>query len=566
VSLSLRTRLLVAVGAVSLIALVVADIVTYQELRSFLYRGVDQSLAVAHLPFERDLGSIGPAPRGQGGSQGGVPGENPGAGAVPAGPLNQPQGEFPSCETFSNVGGLDPGTYVEVRRAGGSVVEDCASRSLPGISVSTPALPKKITGFSTNNAEFGEQTAYLTVANKSGPSTPFRVRASILRGGPYTGGLLIVAVPVGQTVSTLNHLRNVELLVTAVALVAAALLGWWLVRVGMRPLRAVERTAEAIAAGELEQRVPGDAAKTEVGRLARALNVMLGKIEKAFAQRDETEAELRASESRMRQFVADASHELRTPLAAVSAYAELFERGASTRPADLARVMQGIKSETSRMGHLVDDLLLLARLDEGRPLDRQDVEIVELAAEAVRTAVTVGGQWPVRLEASHPVEVVGDRVRLRQVIDNLLSNVRAHTPPGMSAVVGVEQSDHEAIITVSDSGPGLSDDQAARVFERFYRADASRSRAHGGAGLGLSIVASIVRAHGGRVEVSPRSGGGSVFTVHLPIAPSTEPPDPESPDPESPDPESPDPESPVGTDSPAGPESPVGPERFTANT
>lgn len=517
--LSLRTRLLLAVGAVSLVALVVADTVTYQELRSFLYQGVDQSLEAAHMPFERALGSPGPGP-GTAQSLGGgtPPGVAQGAAALPGGPVGQPQSQFPTCENFTNIGGLDPGTYVEVRSATGVVLENCASRPLPGTRSSAPALPKKITGFSANKADFGEETAYFTVTSKSGPSTPFRVRASVLGAGPDAGGLLMVAVPVAQTVSTLNHLLDVELIVTAAALVAAALLGWWLVRVGIRPLRAVERTADAIAVGELEQRVPGEGAKTEVGRLARALNLMLGKIESAFAQRDETEAALRMSEARMRQFVADASHELRTPLTAVSAYAELFERGASTRPADLARVMEGIKSETTRMGHLVDDLLLLARLDEGRPLERQEVEMVELAAEAVQTAVTVAAQWPVRLEASRPVEVVGDRTRLRQVIDNLLSNVRAHTPPGTSAVVGVEEADREAVLTVSDSGPGLSDEQAAKVFERFYRADPSRSRAHGGAGLGLSIVASIVKAHGGRVEAVRRPEGGSVFTVHLPAA------------------------------------------------
>lgn len=523
-SLSLRTRLLLAVGAVSLIALVIADVVTYQELGSFLYQGVDQSLEAAHVPFERALGARGPGPQGQpqaegqGQDQGARAGLGQGTVPFPGGAPGQPPGQFPTCENFADIGGLDPGTYVQIRSARGVVLEDCSSRPLPGGRVSTPDLPPKITGFAASSADFGEETTYFTVTSKAGPSTPFRVRANVLTGGPDGGGLLIVAVPVAQTVSTLSHLRNVELIVTAAALVAAALLGWWLVRVGMRPLRSMERTAEAIAAGELEQRVPGEDAKTEVGRLARTVNVMLGKIEHAFAQRDETETRLRISEARMRQFVADASHELRTPLTAVSAYAELFERGASSRPGDLERVMQGIKSEAARMGHLVDDLLLLAHLDEGRPLERQDVEIVELAAEAVRTAMTVADQWPIRLEASKPVEVLGDRARLRQVIDNLLSNVRAHTPPGTSAAVGVGQSDDEAVLTVSDSGPGLREGQAAQVFERFYRADPSRSRAHGGAGLGLSIVASIVSAHGGRVEAASRPGGGTVFTVHLPIA------------------------------------------------
>ena len=250
-------------------------------------------------------------------------------------------------------------------------------------------------------------------------------------GGPYTGGQLLVGVPLGSTVSTLDRLVGVELAVTGAALVAALLLGWWLVRVSFRPLRAIEGTAEAIARGELAERVPGEEARTEVGRLARALNAMLGRIERAFAQRDATEHELRASEGRMRQFVADASHELRTPLTAVSAYAELFEQGAATRADDLERVMHGIRTETARMGHLVEDLLLLARLDEGRPLEREEVELVGVAAEAVQTAVDGRARnGPSASWRRRPVEIVGDRMRIRQVLDNLLANVRTHCPEG----------------------------------------------------------------------------------------------------------------------------------------
>jgi len=510
---SLRTRLLLALGAVSLVALVVADVVTYQELRSFMYQGVDQSLELAHRPFEQALGSVGPI----GQHHLPPPQAADGTGALPGGGF-QGFGTTSFCQTFTSVRGLDPGTFVEVRTAGGRVIDHCAVPLMPGTRAATPVLASKITGFSSNAADFGEETVYLTAPSTSGASSPFRVRASVLSSGPYKGDQLVVAVPIAGTVSTLARLRDIEIFVTSGALAAAALLGWWLVRVGMRPLRAVERTADAIADGELEQRVPGDRAKTEVGRLARALNVMLGRIEQAFVQRDRTEAELRDSEARMRQFVADASHELRTPLAAVSAYAELFERGASKRPEDLGRVMEGIRNETSRMGHLVDDLLLLARLDEGRPLERMPVELVELASESVRTSATVGPSWPVVLEATEPVEVEGDRARLRQVLDNLLANLRAHTPAGTSAVVGIGREGAEAIVTVSDDGPGLSPTEAAKVFKRFYRADPSRSRSQGGAGLGLSIVDSIVRAHGGTIEAAARPVAGLVFTVRLPLA------------------------------------------------
>jgi two-component system OmpR family sensor kinase len=288
----------------------------------------------------------------------------------------------------------------------------------------------------------------------------------------------------------------------------------------------METTAAAIAEGDLGRRVPGESEGTEVGRLARTLNVMLTRIQGAFAARDATENQLRQSEERLRRFVADASHELRTPVAAVGAYAELFERGAANRPEDLARVLSGIRSETARMGELVEDLLLLARLDEGRPLEQQNVELVGLVAEAVDAAAAVGPDWPVRLVANQAVEVIGDGARIRQVVDNLLANVRAHTPAGTVTTVRVGAREGSSVIEVSDNGPGLADDSSGRVFERFYRADPSRSRQNGGAGLGLAIVAAIVAAHGGTVAASAAPGGGATFTVWLPSVPATLSPPP----------------------------------------
>jgi two-component system, OmpR family, sensor kinase len=514
---SLRTRLLLAVGAVAFICLLIADLVTYQALRSLLYGQTDNSLQAAHVPLEQALTGTSPrgAPGGPTGS--GLPGAAPGNGSSPQN--GAPTGASGSCPQLGIAPlqfGIAPGTFIEVRRANGSVVGTCSATPLGSKRLPEPVLPTRITGFSTS-ASNPEPTVYFDAPSKSPGG--YRVRASVLPAGPYAGGQLIIAQPLATVSSTLGDLFDVELALTATALLASVLLGWWLVRMGMKPLRAMERTAQSIAGGELDQRVPEDEANTEVGRLARALNVMLERIENAFAQRDATESELRESEARMRRLVADASHELRTPIAAVSAYAELFERGASGRPEDLARVIEGIRGETSRMGSLVDDLLLLARLDEGRPLERQPVELVEVAAESVETAVTVAPQWPVRLRAVHPVEVIGDGERIRQVLDNLLSNVRAHTPAGTAALVEVAGMDGQAVITVSDNGPGLNQQQAAHVFERFYRADPSRSREHGGAGLGLSIVASVVRAHGGTVIAGGTQGTGAVFTVRLPLAP-----------------------------------------------
>jgi two-component system OmpR family sensor kinase len=250
--------------------------------------------------------------------------------------------------------------------------------------------------------------------------------------------------------------------------------------------------------------------------LARALNVMLERIQTAFSARLRSEARLKENEQHLRQFVADASHELRTPIAAVSAYAELFERGAASNPEDLPRVAAGIRTEAARMDRLVNDLLTLARLDEGVPMEMAPVELVALASEAVRTAAAVGPEWPVDFTATRPVDVVADKDRLRQVVDNLLANVRAHTPEGTAATVTVNQVDDEAEIVVRDTGPGMPSEEARRIFERFYRADRARVRPRGGSGLGLSIVEAIVVAHGGTVAATSSPGQGLTVTVRLP--------------------------------------------------
>jgi two-component system OmpR family sensor kinase len=241
-----------------------------------------------------------------------------------------------------------------------------------------------------------------------------------------------------------------------------------------------------------------------------ALNVMLERIQSSFQ-------ELQSSENRLRQFVSDASHELRTPIAAVSAYAQLFKHGAAHRVDDLPRVMEGIERESARMARLVDDLLLLARFDEQKSLIFEPTEMAGLASEAVETARMVGPEWPPTFVASGPVEVMGDRVALRQVLDNLLANVRAHTPPGTIASVRVVRSGDHALIEVADEGPGLTEEESLRVFERFFRPDSSRSRETGGAGLGLAIVAAVVHAHHGQVNALPRSGGGTIFRIELPV-------------------------------------------------
>jgi two-component system OmpR family sensor kinase len=379
------------------------------------------------------------------------------------------------------------------------LVGDASPPKLPA----TVALPGGRAG-----SDDPERVAYFTARSRDGETT-YRVRESTDPSAP--GLVLLVASSLHDVEDTLHRLLLVELLVTLAVLGAIAGLGLWVVRLGLRPLREIEATAATIAAGDLSQRVERDDPRTEVGRLGASLNAMLAQIEAAFDAR-------RRSERKLRQFVADASHELRTPLAAVRAYAELFGRGAASRPEDLARSMSGITREAERMSLLVEDLLLLARLDEGRPLASEPVELAQIIEEAVDAARVVEPARPLTVSVE-PATVVGDRDRLRQLVDNLFANVRAHTPAGTPVAVELRRSDGRAELSVADSGPGLSAEEAARVFERFYRVDTSRARASGGVGLGLSIVAAVAEAHGGTAGVRPTPGGGATFVVSLPLRP-----------------------------------------------
>jgi two-component system OmpR family sensor kinase len=334
-------------------------------------------------------------------------------------------------------------------------------------------------------------------------------------------GSIAVAASLDDVDSTLRQLRVIEFSVGLMVLVLLAVLGYLVVRSSLRPLAHVEATAAAIAAGDLSRRVPERDPRTEVGRLARAFNAMLAQIEAAFAARAASERAAKASEERMRRFVADASHELRTPLTSIRGFAELYRQGAATDPAAVERSMARVEAEARRMGVLVDDLLLLARLDQQRPLEHRPVDLVELAADAVHDARAVDPERAVRLRVldgdTAPV-VSGDDPRLRQVVANLVSNALTHTPPSAEVTVTVGATEEYAEIAVTDTGPGIPAADQARIFERFYRADLSRSRALGGTGLGLSIVAALVAAHGGTVDVTSEEGRGSTFRVRLPLA------------------------------------------------
>ena len=333
----------------------------------------------------------------------------------------------------------------------------------------------------------------------------YRVRLSTLDN---QGNQLLVAIPLHEVSQTLRRLVAIEVLATTLVLVMVAMAAFVLVRAGLRPLEDIGEVAGSIAAGDLSRRVPRAEPRTEVGRLGLSLNAMLGQIETAFEARQ-------ASEARLRRFVADASHELRTPLTSIRGYAELFRRGAAERPDDLAKAMRRIEEESSRMSLLVDDLLLLARLDQGRPLERAPVELARVAADAVDDARASAPGRPITLDAPERLVVDGDEARLRQVAANLLSNACQHTPPEAGVEVSLRSEDGHAVLEVADHGPGLDAAQAERVFERFYRGDPSRAR--GGTGLGLSIVAAIAEAHGGQASIDTAPGKGTRVRVTLPL-------------------------------------------------
>jgi two-component system, OmpR family, sensor kinase len=323
-------------------------------------------------------------------------------------------------------------------------------------------------------------------------------------------GSVIVANSLADVDRTLNRLGFFFLVLGLLALLAIALVSRWIIAISLKPLEAVEETAEAIAAGDLSARLPAAKPDTEVGRLTTSLNTMLGRIEESFAARV-------SSESKLRRFVADASHELRTPLTAIRGFAELHRQGAVVGEEKTKELVGRIEKESIRMSSLVEDLLLLARLDQSREMAQDPVDLNLLLTEAVASAKAAGPNHPIEVSLpSAEVFVLGDSQRIHQVVANLLANARTHTPEGSLIKVSLEQGVAETIISVSDNGPGLSDSDQERIFERFFRADPSRARTSGeGSGLGLSIVDAVMKAHGGYVSVKSKLGEGATFKLHF---------------------------------------------------
>lgn len=338
------------------------------------------------------------------------------------------------------------------------------------------------------------------------------------------GGLTTVAIDLAEVNSTMRTLVFTQIGIGAAVLLVLGVAGYAVVHRSLRPLIEVEQTAAAIAAGQFDRRVPERDPRTEVGRLSSALNGMLAQIQRAMASSEQSAESARTSEERMRRFITDASHELRTPLTTIRGFAELYRQGAA---GNVEMLMSRIESEARRMGLLVEDLLLLARLDAQRPLEQRRVDLLTLATDAVHDARSVAPSRRIDMEVFDgpgTPEVLGDEARLRQVLSNLVANALQHTPDSAAVTVRVGTEGDDAILEVRDEGPGMSAEDAQRVFERFYRADSSRTRASGGTGLGLSIVDSLVWAHGGHVEVTTAPGQGSRFRVSLPRIAEVSPP------------------------------------------
>jgi two-component system, OmpR family, sensor kinase len=406
-----------------------------------------------------------------------------------------------------------------------------------------PSIPSNGSWLADNSGHI------LTVGAVSGGGR-WRVLLTPASAGTVTG-TIVLAVDVTNVYTTIGQLAYIDLLASLAVICVLGILVVALIRRSLRPLIDIEQTAGAIAAGDLSRRVPERDPRTEVGRLGRSLNVMLSHIEAAFQARSTSEKAARRSEDKMRQFVADASHELRTPLTAIRGFAEYYrqrggivpgDNGSSRlRPADMDRIMRRVEQESGRMGILVEDMLLLARLDQQRPLQANPVDLLTLAADAVHDARVVAPDRSIHLTVSSGAALIvnGDEVRLRQVIGNLMTNALTHTPAGTPIDVlirsgtldeapartpadsdnGELAAAHQpaAVLEVADHGPGLTEEQAEHVFERFYRADPARTA--GGTGLGLAIVAALVAGHGGATWVRSTPGEGATFCIALPLTP-----------------------------------------------
>jgi two-component system OmpR family sensor kinase len=485
--MSLRARLLLSLIPLFVLGLIAADAGTYTALRSSFVSSVDTQLHNSRASVEFLLEGGGPFDNGPGGRDGG------------GGPAGGP-GQFPQY------------TYGALYDTSGKLI---ASRSFvfnASAAPSHPNLPAQLPP--------GE---YMDV-NGSGAISTYRVYAGPAVDG--SGNLLVVGIPLDSVNATLNNLLVLEASISGGVVILMLIAGWILVRRGLRPLERMATTARSIAASDLSKRVEPSNDATEVGRLGLALNTMLEQLQAAFQERER-------NEERLRHFISDASHELRTPLTSMQGYAELLQRAPALDHDDMTLALRRMEAETKRMGVLVDDLLLLARLDQGRPLEREPVDLEALVHDACTDARAADPIRRITTAAAAPLVVTGDAMRLRQVLANLVRNALVHTPPGTPVEISLHADGADAVIDVVDHGRGIPETQRAQIFERFHRADPERSGDRGGSGLGLSIAAAVVTAHGGRIGVTQTAGGGATFTVRLPAAASRANDAPEPADPAS---------------------------------
>lgn len=478
---SLRNRLLLATVFVAAIGIGASDFAANAELRGFLIRQVDSQLSsVAGGTVSRLVrAGIAPNPDTQSDSS---------QSTTPEFHAVSPLSGVP---TATSVTLLDP-TGVMLGQLGGDIGNAGSQATFTGMTLAEVAA--------TKGKPFTIDTKH--------PRAATRAIAFVL---PSNLGSVVISVSLNSVDKTLDELRWLFLLISIAVILLIGLVSRWLITLSLKPLLEVEVIAAAIADGDLSARLPELQPSTEVGRLTKSLNTMLGRIEESFAQKN-------ASESKLRRFVADASHELRTPLTAIRGFAELHRQGAVTGEVKVKELVGRIEKESIRMGSLVEDLLLLARMDEARPHALEPVDLTHLIEECVASARAAGPDHPITVEVPTDLYILGDSKRIHQALGNLLVNARTHTLRGTRIIVRATSSDSEVSVEVEDSGPGLSVGDQARIFERFFRVDPSRARHAGeGSGLGLSIVDAVMKAHGGKVTVRSELGKGATFTLHFPI-------------------------------------------------
>ena len=476
---SLRSRLTLGIVILTAIAFATASFATQSLLKGYLISEVDKELiAIADASVPRiERGGLGRNDEEDNDDRHEI---RQRLGLGPAAPLNR-------IPTTASLTLLDPSGAV-IGGLGGDLATTRVTDYLVGL------LPQEV-------ASHGSEPFTIEATGAD-----FRVTARPLN----TGETVVAAQNLGELEKTLDRLGALFGLIALLLLILITFAARSVIRISMKPLKDVEETAAKIAAGNLSARMPDADSKTEVGRLATSLNAMLTRIEEAFAARTD-------SENKLRRFVADASHELRTPITAIRGFSELHRQGAVTGEKETSVLIGRIENESKRMGSLVEDLLLLARLDQSREMESKPVDISQVVEDAVVSARAAGPGHPVTFETSAAeLFTLGDQLRIHQVVANLLSNARSHTPVGTAIHVAVKATDNGVEVVVSDQGPGLSQEDQKRIFERFYRADGSRVRVgEDGSGLGLSIVDAVMRAHGGSVSVRSELGKGSTFTLHF---------------------------------------------------